>query len=126
MDGDEGERSGRDEPASIDEFYDGLIVDAMRYLGKTLQEAEEMTLREYSYGMHAYNLQMVDKQYELHLLAWQIKQAGAVKEKGKKTVPYFKNFNAFFNYEEQLNSVTGKAKQKTDNKMQELLRKANS
>lgn len=104
--------------------YERMLENAMRYLNKSLYEAEKMTLREYSYEMHAHGLKEVDKERNIHLLAWQINQAQATKQKGKKTEAYFKDFREFFDYEKRIKALTGGHKE--NNSLAKLLSKANS
>lgn len=75
--------------------------------GYRLREAENITLREYSYEMYAHNLRELNKMKDLNYLAWQVQQATATKEKGKKTVPYFKDFKSFFDYEKARAELKG-------------------
>lgn len=77
--------------------------------------------------MKAYQLSRVDKEYELHLQAWLNQQAQATKSKGKKTVPVFRTFNDFFNYEERVNEIVKpKPREVKRSKTELLLLKANS
>ncbi|MPM55283.1 hypothetical protein SDC9_102077 [bioreactor metagenome] len=114
-----------------EEAYEEIIMNAMRFLGKSLAEAEIMTLREYTYEMEAYQLRQVDEEYRINLLAWQINQAQATKTKGsgknQKTLPYYESFKKFFDYEKRINEVNGTAgKTITDNTLSRLMGKANS
>ena len=72
-----------------------------------LREAENTTLREYSYEMYAHNLRELTRMKDTNYLAWQIQQATATKEKGKKTVPYFKDVKSFFDYEKARAELKG-------------------
>lgn len=100
--------------------------------GYRLREAENTTLREYSYEIYAYNLRELGKMKHLNLLAWQNQQATATKEKGKKTVPYFPDFKSFFDYEKARAELTGQVDVKRDEKdgsratFLELMKNANS
>lgn len=97
-----------------------------------LREAENTTLREYSYEMYAHNLRELNRMKDSNYLAWQIQQATATKEKGKKTVPYFKDFKSFFDYEKARAELKGQVAIKHDNKdyaratFLELMKNANS
>lgn len=76
--------------------------------------------------MESYGLQQVDDIYKLHVQAWANQQAKATDKKGKSA---YKKFDDFFDYEKTLDNYWGKAskKEKTyDNKLIELLRKANA
>ena len=55
-----------------------------------------ITLTHYYLIMESVGLQLVDRQRDLHIQAWLNTQATATKQKGKKTVPYFKTFDEFF------------------------------
>jgi len=55
-----------------------------------------ITLRQYFLMMKAIRLQLIDKERDLHAGAWLNVQAKATKQRGKKTVPYFRNFDEFF------------------------------
>lgn len=63
-------------------------------------EIERMTLYEYNMRMKAFRLKQVDKEYDIHLQAWENWNVQAMKKQGKnKKVPVFKNFKEFFDYE---------------------------
>lgn len=51
--------------------------------------------------MSAVELRNVDKSFYISYQAWLNQQVKAEKQKGKKTVPYFKSFDKFFNYKKQ-------------------------
>ena len=54
------------------------------------------TLKEYGLMMNAARLMQTDKQRDIHALAWLNMQAKATKQRGDKTVPYFKSFEDFY------------------------------
>ena len=85
----------------------------MRFLNKTYQEACDMTFREYSFEIHAYRLRDLDARQRMHMQAWVKQQVKSTKEVGKKSVPAFKNFKEFFDYEKELREIEGKKKDKT-------------
>ncbi len=93
-----------------------------------MQQAEETTLREYSFLMYAHALKQVDKEFEINLLAWQVEQAGATKKVGKDIKPYYKTFKDFFDYEKRVKEVTGIQKEANakQSKLNELILRANS
>ena len=64
-------------------------------LGKTLREAENMTLRELSYEIYAYEKRYIEQVKLIDLQAWQNKQVQAEKKRGNKLIPYFDNFEQF-------------------------------
>jgi len=96
----------------------------MRYFGYSLHEAEEMTLREYTYMMHVYNLKRVDKERDIHMTAFLNHAVTATKQVGKKQVPVYKTFKDFYDYEKEMNRVL-KPYQK-DSKLKQLILQANS
>lgn len=85
-----------------------------------------ITMRDYQLMMKAVNYKLVDKQRDLHVQAWLNVQAKATKQKGKKTVPYFKSFAEFFKdpIEEQKKKSARNAQM--DSGLRKLLLKANS
>lgn len=78
-----------------------------------MRDVEVLTLREYTLRMKAYQLQRVDREYEMHLQAWLNHQVTATKEQGKKQVPVFKKFGDFFDYEKRIKEVTQKKRRIT-------------
>jgi len=102
-------------------------LNAFRYLDfKRIEDVNDVTLNEYQLLMKAYALKQVDKQYEMHMQAWVNQQAKATKQKGKKTVPYFKDFKQFFDYEAQVEQIMGKRIVKKLDRRKQILLKANS
>lgn len=85
-----------------------------------------MTVKEYLLRMKAANLQRLDREYEIHLLAWQMNQAGATKQKGKKTVPYFSKFSEFFDYEQREKDIIQPVKKEKRSSFEQLVLRANS
>lgn len=73
-----------------------------------MRDVEVLTLREYTLRMKAYQLQRVDREYEMHLQAWLNHAVTATKEQGKKQVPYYKKFKEFYDYEKRLKEVSSK------------------
>ena len=90
-----------------------------------MQTIEEMTIKEYSWRIEAFNLSRIDQEYDMHMQAWLNHQATATKSKGKKTVSVYKSFKDFFDYEKRLLEVKGKKAEPIDRRKQILL-KANS
>ena len=81
----------------ISKTVDDIKVDIMRYCEIYDQvQLGRMTLTHYYILMKSVGLRLVDKQRDLHLQAWLNVQVKATKQKGKKTVPYFKTFDEFF------------------------------
>ena len=101
--------------------------------GFSLYEAEQMTLREYTYEMYAWNLREIDALNKIDMQAWQIVQAGAEKKQGKKIVPAFKHFKDFTNTDKMRDEFLsgyglGKTQRLAKNKKEliKLLRLANN
>lgn len=67
-----------------------------------------MTLKEYNLHMKAEELAEVDRQYHLHLLAFQCMRAQGQKKSGKGTKPAFPRFKSFFDYDKILKGVEEK------------------
>lgn len=75
--------------------------------------------------VEALKLRRVDQDFEAHRQAFLNYAVRAQKKSGKKTVPVFRNFKKFFDYEKELEKVTGK-KKKSDSRfagISRLLRK---
>ena len=88
---------------------------------------DELLLDEYLLLMKAYNLKRVDKEYDHHLQAWLSQQVQATEQRGKKSVPVYKNFKDFFDYEERVNEILKPEPKKVKRTNVELLLlKANS
>lgn len=70
---------------------------------------------------------MLDNERELHMQAWLNQQVKATKKVCKKTIPYFKNFQAFFDYTKHENEITGNSKKEKaePDSFQTMLLKAN-
>lgn len=62
-----------------------------------MQEAQEMTLSEYSIRMLACNLSQIDKEFQIYLAAWANVQAQGLKEGAK--------FTDLFDYEKAVKEV---------------------
>ena len=72
-----------------------------------------MTFREYSFEIHAYRLRHLDERHRMHLQAWTSHQVTSTKKQGDKTVPVFKSFKDFFDYEKELKEIEGKKRDET-------------
>lgn len=72
----------------------------------TLREAEEMSLYEYRLRLQGNLLKQVDREYELHLQAWLMREIKAERTIGKdKTEPVYKRFDKFFDYDQRISKV---------------------
>ena len=103
-------------------------MNCFRYLNKeTIEDAKRLTPYEYSLLMKAESMKRVDSEYEIHLQAWVNHQVKAEKEQGKKTVPIYKKFDQFFNYEERIDSILKpKKEEKKLTNLERLMLQANS
>lgn len=79
----------------------------MRRFGITdLNEIDCMTFREFRLRMKAYELKRLDKEYQIALLAWQIREIDARTKSGKNNYKYvYDRFEKFFNFEEHENMI---------------------
>ena len=84
-------------------------------------EIYRMTLYEYNMRMRAFRLKQVDRDYDMHLLAWESWNVQAMKKQGKnKRVPVFKTFKQFFDYEARIKEVIHGEKNGKDSKMRRI------
>lgn len=108
---------GREEvEETFNEFYERVVMTCFRYLGfKSLDQVNNITPYEYRLLMKSKELQIVDKQYEIHLQAYLNMSAQARRRAGKKIKPVYTKFDKFFDYQKQLDRVMGiKKKSKFD------------
>ena len=93
-----------------------------------LKQVGRMTIKEYALRMRAYRLKHLDDLYKMHLQAWLSNQVTATKQKGKKSVPYFKSFEDFFDIAEEEKKILGTppAEIERSRSLSDLFRKANS
>ena len=85
------------------------------------------TLTHYYVIMKSVGLQIIDKQRDLHTQAWLNAQVRATKQRGKKTVPYFKTFDEFFKDPSNPRNKHKKTarNEQFDDKLKQMLLKAN-
>lgn len=62
--------------------------------------------------MKAFQLERIDKEYDMHLSAWLNHAVTATKEQNKKQVPVYKKFEDFFNYKKRIEEIEGKKQSK--------------
>jgi len=79
-------------------------------------EIDRMTFREYRLKMKAYRLRQLDAEYMIALSAWQHREVGAQKKKGKKLEAVYKEFGKFFNHKEREEEILFGAKKKEKEK----------
>ena len=90
--------------ASIDDFYDEIIITCLSLLGiKDMLSIERMTLREYDLRLRAWEKARIYRDYDIHLQAWCNALAQSTKQAGKKTIPVYKTFTQFFDLNKRLN-----------------------
>lgn len=95
----------------------------MILFGVTLEQAEKMTMREYSFNLYAYEKRYIEKVKMIDLQAWQNNQVKATKKRGKTQVPYYDSFEEFsqaYKIENNIEKTTNK-----DNTLNKLLLQAN-
>ncbi|MGX9933380.1 hypothetical protein [Virgibacillus sp. Bac332] len=85
----------------------------------SLYHIEVLTLREYLLRLHAFQLQQIDREYNMHKQAWLNHQVTLTKEQGKKQVPIYKRFKDFFDYEKYLKELR-KPKIRLNNQMKRM------
>lgn len=99
---------------TFDEMYERVAMTCFRYLDfKSLEQVNNITPYEYRLLMKAKELQIVDKQYEIHLQAYLNMTAQAKKQVGKKQRMVYTKFSKFFDYEKEIDKVLGTNKEKT-------------
>lgn len=76
--------------------------------------------------MKAQSLRSLDEEYRAHKQAWINQQVKATKQQGSKTVPVYRKFIQFFDYEKQENNILGIKKESKKAEIFRLLKKANS
>lgn len=79
-----------------------------------------MSLNEYLIRLKAYRLRRADAELDMHRTAWLYHQAGAKKQQGKQTVPVYKTFKDFYNYDEAIARIEGKKTNKLNEKHKRL------
>jgi len=80
-----------------------------------------ITLRQYMLMAKAIRLQLIDRDRDIHAQAWLNVQAKATKQRGKKTVPYFKSFDEFFQHPDE-----GTEKAQENAALKEMVLRANA
>ena len=74
---------------------------------KDIHEIDMMTRREFRLRLKAYELERVDDEYRIALLAWQIREIEAKKKTGRKCRYVYDTFKRFFDYEKHINKIMG-------------------
>lgn len=91
-------------------MYHEVALNCFRFLRfKSISEVDRLTIPEYKLLLEAYNLQVVDQEYQQHVQAYLNYQVQAQKASGKyKTKPVYNTFKKFFDYEKALEEVKNK------------------
>lgn len=66
----------------------------------------------------------MDEELDMHRQAWLYHQAGAKKEQNKKTVPVYKTFKDFFDYDKEIARIEGKRASSLSDKHRRMARLA--
>lgn len=85
-----------------------------------------MTIAQYEIMLEALEYQMVDDECRAHRQAFLNFAVQAEKKSGKKTVPVYRRFRQFFDYEKELKKMRERKKKKRDPRfigISKLLRK---
>ena len=95
-----------------------MIINCFRYLGFTsLYDIKVLSLYEYQARMHAYQLNRIDHEYDMHLQAWINHRVTATTEKGK---PVYKKFKDFYDYESNLKKIEKPTSKQITNKQKSM------
>ena len=97
-----------------------------RFFGyKSLQEFDRLTIPELNLMSEALAYMQVDKQNDLHTLAFLTVAAGATKKRGNDIVPVYKKYTDFFNYEKELEKLKKESDPKKDRMYKKLSKLVN-
>lgn len=95
-----------------------IRLNCFRYLGmQSFDDVDYMLVSEYAMLMKAKALQRLDRERDIHQVAYLSMAVQATKPRGKKEVPVYQRFNDFFNYEKRKEEIIG-IKKKTPDKNQ--------
>lgn len=111
----ESRRTSQEQLDHWDALYEEVAVNSFRYFGmKTLDEVDNMTIKEYRLHAKAMGLDQLDKQYWAHWQAFLNFAVKAEKRAGKgKTKPVYSTFSKFFDYQKLKDEVEGKKQEST-------------
>lgn len=103
-------REGRIIPFS--ERYKEVAFNCFKYLGfRSFEEVDQLTVAEYNLLMDAVFEKLIDRQEEIHSLAWLTAvKASAKKQVGKKKKIVYIRFRDFFNRQKVENRIKNKTK----------------
>lgn len=74
---------------------------------RSFDEVDDMLLSEYYLLMETHSLKELDRQRDIYLQAYANARANDTETKGKKTVPVYKTFKSFFDYEAKKIEILG-------------------
>ena len=96
-------------------MYREVALNCIRYLDfKSLQEVDRLTIPEYNLLMEGVRLKQVDQDYRNHLQAFLNFAVKAEKKVGKnKSVPVFRKFKKFYDYEKELQKAKHNGNEKS-------------
>lgn len=97
----------------------------MRYLGvKSFDDIDRMTMPEYLMRIKAYRYEELDKQRDLHYLAFLNQAVQSTTGTGKSQELKYNTFDKFFDYDKLARSIEGEPQepQEMDDRKKELLR----
>lgn len=83
-----------------------------------------MTLPEYLYRMKAHALAAIDKERDMHLQAWLMRDINMTETVGKKETYRHIEFNKFFDYEKRIEAVNGVKEKKVNKRMRNMAQAA--
>ncbi len=100
-------------------------MNCFRFLDfKSFAQVDALTIPEYRLLMEAANLKRIDTDYRNHLQAYLNFAVKAEKKKGKHgSVPVYKKFEQFYNYEKEIEKATKPNKQSRFAGIGKLLKK---
>ena len=89
---------------SSKETYEELLANIFGLFGvNDYIVAKRMTLEEYNIRMRGYLISQLEKEYEIHLLAFKTREAKATNKKGDKY--YFEKFKDFYDKEKRRDEI---------------------
>lgn len=83
-------------------------MTCFRFLGfKSLDEVDQLTIKEYEMLCEAEQYKQLDKQKDIALGAWLSFVATAKKKVGKNLKPVYPSFESFFDYSKEIRKLKG-------------------
>lgn len=96
------------------------------YLGlKSFTEVDKLYWKEYLLLMKAAAIKELNKERDIHLLAYLPEIAGQRKRQGKTSVPVYKNFKEFYDYEGRRKELLNEQPTKKEQKIRNIMIQAN-